>query len=193
MEEAPVTQEEAESVKETPTSEEEEKETPEQTEEETEAPEETSEPEKTDQSKDLQSALAQKEHFRKKYEDSLTKIKKLEKSDKVSPDMPAPSNPMEVVKLAKALEGYNENEVDFIVRNASDKSIDGIIDATKDEWVETAIKAKREKAEGDKKTPSPSSPSSVIGGKTEEDLEKMDNDKFAKYVKDAMKGGRAGI
>jgi len=67
--------------------------------------------------------------------------------------MPSPTNPMEVVKLAKALEGYNEDEVDFIVRNASDKSVSGIIDATKDEWVETAIGAKRLKVEGEKKLP----------------------------------------
>jgi len=190
MEEAPVTQEEVEDAK--AASEEEETETPEEkTEEETEAPEETSEPEKTEQSKDLQSALAQKEHFRKKYEESLSKMEKLGKSKKVSPDMPAPNNPMEVVKLAKALEGYNEDEVDFIVRNAPDKSIDGIITATKDEWVETAIKAKREKVESTKKTPAPSSPSSVLGGKTEEELEKMDNAQFAKWLK-GDKGRRIG-
>ena len=110
MEEAPVTQEESESAKADKNREPfEEKDTPEETEEETEAPEETSEPEKTDQSKDLQSALAQKEHFRKKYEDSLTKIEKLEKSPKVTPELPVASNPMEVVRLAKALEGYSED------------------------------------------------------------------------------------
>ena len=185
MEDANISQEEAEEAKEGAS--EGEKETSKQTEEEN--PEE--------KSKDLQSALAQKEHFRKKHEESLKKIAILEKSGKVSSDMPSPSNPMEVVKLAKALEGYNENEVDFIVRNASDKSIDGIIDAVKDDWVKTAIEAKRGKVEGENKTPSPSSPSSKIGGKTEEELEGMDDKKFAKFVNDNVedksRGRRGGV
>ena len=173
MEDAEITQEEAEEAKEgNEAFDEEEKETPEKT-----------ESEKTEKSKDLQSALAQKEHFRTKYEKSLEDIKTLKKSGKVSSDFPTSTNPMEVVKLAKSLEGYNEDEVDFIVRNASDKSVDGIVDATKDEWVKTAITAKREKVEGENKTPSPSSPSSIIGGKTDEELEKMDDTEYAKWLK----------
>jgi len=99
------------------------------------------------QSKELQSAIAQKEHFRTKYEEAK----------KASPNIPGGSNPMEVVKLAKALEGYSEDEVSFITKNASDASIDSVIDATKDEWVQSAIHARREKVAKEKAIPSPSS------------------------------------
>jgi len=157
------------------------------------------EPEKAIKQKDLESTLAQttaqKDRYRKKYSESLKKIEGLEKSTKVSPDMPSPTSPMEVVKLAKALEGYNEDEVDFIVRNASDKSVSGIIDATKDEWVETAIGAKRLKVEGEKKAPSPSSPSQSLGGKTGDDVESMSDTQYSKWLRENMSvpKGRMGV
>jgi len=63
------------------------------------------------------------------------------------------TNPMEVVKLAKSLEGYNEDEVAFISRNSKSGKIDDIIATTKDEWVQDAIAARRKKLADLKKVP----------------------------------------
>jgi len=121
---------------------------PEETEVEKTEESEKSTVEKPEQSKELQSALAQKEHFRKKYEESQKELGK-PKSNISTAD------PMEVVHLTKALEGFNEDEVEFITRNASEKSIQGTIDASKDDWVKTAIQARREKVESENKIPEP--------------------------------------
>ena len=127
------------------------------------------------ETKELQSALAQKEHFREKFEKANKQLSELQA--KPNSDLPLSQNPMEVVKLAKALEGFNEDEVEFITRNASDKSIDGIISATKDEWVDTAIQAKREKVEKEKQIPEPTTTQTIskkaVEDITADDLEKM--------------------
>jgi len=127
--------------------------------------------EKPEQSKELQSALAQKEHFRKKYEESQEELKKPRNSTFNG------QNPMEVVKLTKALEGYSEEEVEFITRNASEKSIEGIVDASKDDWVKTAILARREKVVNEKKTLEPSTKQSLseksVEDTTNQDLRNM--------------------
>jgi hypothetical protein len=121
-------------------------------------------PEKTEEtSKELQSALAQKEHFRKKYEKAKTELE-----SKPTVNLPPSQNPMEVVKLAKALEGYNNDEIEFITKNASDNSINGVIEATKNEWVQSAIQARREKVAKEQAIPGPSGPSSGI---TEEKID----------------------
>ena len=83
-----------------------EKETPEIPPEKTE--EKSEKVEKPEQSKELQSALAQKEHFRTKYEEAQKSLDELNKEPSIK--LPPSQNPMEVVKLAKALEGYNEEE-----------------------------------------------------------------------------------
>jgi len=62
----------------------------------------------------------------------------------------APSDPLEIVKLGKTLKDYNEEETEFIIKNAHTKDIGGIINAEKDEMVQLAIKAKREKVEKEK-------------------------------------------
>lgn len=149
-------------------------------------------PSKEAQSKELQSALAQKDHYRTKYEAAEIKLKKAGLGVQETP-LPPTNNPMDVVKLSKALEGYNEDEVDFIVRNAPEKSIDGIIDATKDAWVKTAIDSRREKAEGDKKTPSPSSPPSTYAGKSDTDMQKMSTKEFAQFVRGEMGREKGGV
>ena len=106
----------------------------------------------------MQSALAQKEHFRKKYEESQ---KELGKPKPTTPEDTLTGNPMEVVHLAKALGDYTEDEVEFITRNAPEKSIQGIIDASKDDWVKTAILARREKVDKEKSIPLPSTKQSL--------------------------------
>ena len=144
-------------------------------------------PEKTgEQSKELQSALAQKEHFRDKAE-KLEKQVQEQSQDKAKEIAPAGTSPMEVVKLAKALEGYNQNEVEYITRNAKDSSIGAIIEATNDEWVKTAIAGTREKVEKEKSIPEPSSPSSAEGVKTSQDIENMSKEDHKKYEEQMLK------
>ena len=137
------------------------------------------------ETKELQSALAQKEHYRTKLEKAETELNKLKESPEVK--LPGSQNPMEVVKLAKALEGFNEDEVEFITRNASDTSIGGIIGATKDEWVKTAIDAKREKVEIENQIPEPTTKQTIskkaIEDITADDLEKMSIEDKEKYLK----------
>ncbi|MHA1482586.1 MAG: hypothetical protein ACTSQA_04010 [Candidatus Heimdallarchaeaceae archaeon] len=151
--------------------------------------EETEEPEKSkvekpEQSKELQSALAQKEHQREKREQAEKELAKLKETKS---NIPASQNPMEVVKLAKALEGYSEEEVEFITRNSTDKSIDGIINASKDDWVKTAIQAKREKVAKENKTPEPSTKQDFsekpVEDITEEELAAMPLKKKEEYLR----------
>lgn len=178
----------------------EEKETPEENQEEgEEETPETPEPEKTeDKSKDLQSAIAQKEHFRTKAEKLESEKKELE--DKLkgysSKDL---GDPLEGVRLGKALADKSEDEADAIITYAKGKfnttkpTPEQIIQASKDEWVTTAISAKRAKVAGENKTPEPSSPTPAFRGKSSEDLEKMDTKDFAKFARDAFKGNRSGV
>lgn len=97
-------------------------------------------------------------------------------------------NPMEVVRLAKALEGYNENEVDFITRNSGSSKIDDIIKTTKDPWVETAIKARREEEKNKKKVPGSSSPDFATGQRDWRDIQKMKSEDFQKYEQEQLRG-----
>ncbi len=123
------------------------------------------------ESKDLQSALAQKDHFRtkaKKAGEDLEDYKKENplkgappKEDKKSEDAEiwkASEDPMEVVKLGKVLKDYSEEETEFIMKNAPTKDIEGIVKATENPMVQAAIQGMRDKAEKLSKTPPPSSP-----------------------------------
>lgn len=198
MEEAETTQEEAEESK---ASQEETKETQEPNSGQEENPEKNQEPEqaeteKSEKSIDPKSLQAQKEHYRKKYEDALGKLDKYEKSSKSSDkaELPQTTSPMDTVKLAKALEGHSEDEIDFIVRNSSGNSPQDIVEASKDEWVKTAIEAKRKKAEEENKTPEPSSPSSAVKDKTSEDIEKMSDADYNKWLNENVgKGKRSSV
>lgn len=205
MEKAEITQEEAEEAKASQKDTQKEEETQEPQSGQEEKPEQNQEPkkaesEKTKKSIDPKSLQAQKEHYRKKYENALGKLEKYEKSSKESSgksnksDLPETQSPMETVKLAKALEGYNEDEIDFIVRNSSGKSPQDIVEATKDEWVKDAISKRREKVEEENKTPEPSSPSSAVKGKSAEDLEKMSDAEYNKFLNENIgKGKRSSV
>ena len=72
----------------------------------------------------------------------------------------ASGDPLEVVKLGKALKDYSDEETEFIIRNAPSKDINGIVKAEKDPWVQSAIQATREKVAKENKVPEPSSPAS---------------------------------
>jgi uncharacterized protein YhaN len=114
-------------------------------------------------------------------------------------DLPATGDPMEAVRLGKALADHSEEEADIIITYAKGKfnnlkpTPEQIIQASKDEWVKDAIQAKRDKVKAENNTPSPSSPSSIIGGKTSEDVGKMDTKDFAKFARETLKGGRSGV
>jgi hypothetical protein len=91
------------------------------------------------------------------------------------------TNPMEVVKLAKALEGYSEDEVDFITRNSKSAKIDDIIAVTKDEWVQDAIAARRKKVADSKKVPGSSSSDFASNVKSPKEIAEMKPEERAEY------------
>ena len=120
-----------------------------------------------EKSKDLQSAIAQKEHFRTKHEETQKELdvlkggKPLGVKPEVSEEWIASNDPLEIVRLGKTLQGFDEKETEFIIRNAPTRDIEGIIKSSQDEWVKTAIEAKGEKVVKENKIPSPSSPSGI--------------------------------
>ena len=138
-------------------------------------------------SKDLDSALAQKEHFRTKFEELEKKQKEPNKIvEQKSYD------PFEAVKLGKVLDGYDEGETDFILRNAKSKSIEDITKAVQDEMVQSAIKSRREKVVREGKVPNPSSSSGGFVEKSPEDVEKMSRDEHKKYAQELEKRQGSG-
>lgn len=120
--------------------------------------------EKTEENQDLlkkfQSAEAQKEHWREKatkFETELAETKKQipAKAEMEEPKAPSQIDPRDIVRLTKALQGFNDEEVSFIYRNAKSQNLDDIVEATKDPWVSSAIESQRQKVEQEKKVPEP--------------------------------------
>lgn len=110
-----------------------------------------------EKSKELQSAIAQKEHFRTKAEEAEKfKISEGEKQKMGGVD------PLEVTRLGKALSQYDETETDYIIERAKGKfnsltpTPQQIIEASKDEMTQFAINSKREKINKEKETLAPS-------------------------------------
>lgn len=166
-----------------------EKETPEKTEgEETpETPqEEKPEGEKPEKSKELQSALAQKDHWRKKAEDAEKQLSTLKKEK-------PPESASEGVKdewkskveflLQNQEAKYSEEEFDHIaiVSTQQDVSLD---EAAKQE--DEYIQFKREKVADKNKIPASSS-SGGFSEKSEEDIRKMSEEDFKKYLEEQSK------
>ena len=142
-------------------------------------------PEKTDdKSIDVQSVLAQKEHFRTKAEKLETELNELRNKPAPASIATQAIDPLEVVKLGKSLSDYDEEETSFIIRNAKDKSPQGIIGASKDEWVQTAIKARREKVAKEKQILGPSNPGSTPSfmQKSPSEIGKMPQAEYDKYI-----------
>jgi len=166
-----------------------------QTEPEMETPQ-TPEAEQPEKSKELQSAIAQKEHFKKKFEDSQKTIEELRRDPKSSSQVSS-MDTMQAVRLSKALQGFSEEETDFILRNTSSKTPDEIIKASQDEWVKEAIQARRAKAAAQNKVPSPGSSSpfastvkspqevnDMIEGKSKEERSRIMQEYEAKVIKE---------
>ena len=157
-------------------------------------------PEKTDdKSIDVQSVLAQKEHFRTKAEKLETELNELKNKPAPVANPTQGIDPLEVVKLGKAVAAYDEEETSFIIRNAKDKSPKGIIDASKDEWVQTAITARREKVAKEKQILGPSSPGSTptFTPKSPSEIGKMPQKEYDEYISQLRNynpsGGQVGI
>lgn len=133
---------------------------------------------------EIQKRDAQIAHWRdkaKKAEETLKTFKP--KSENVE-EWKAPSDPLEVVKLGKVLKDYDEQETEFIIKNAPTRDIEGIIKAEKDEMVQFAIKSRREKVAKENKVPSPSSTPGGFIEKSPEDIEKMTDEEHKKYWKE---------
>lgn len=197
MEDAPITEEEAEAAKkgtELP----EENETL-KNEEGTEETPKPSESEKTGKSTERQPTVEEFKSMdgaRKHFEEENKKLKAelLKTKPKAVPETQDEWKGKVEFLLQNQDKKYSEEEFDHIANVASRKDID-LGEAAKQE--DGYIQFKREKVEGDNKTPSPSSPSSVIGGKSEEDLEKMPDKEYAKWlsknVEDKTPRRRGGI
>jgi hypothetical protein len=138
--------------------------------------------------KELQSALAQKEHFRRKAEKLEAERRALEqKLTSAGQGSYMPTDPLEIVKLGKALGNYSEEEVEFIIRHAQDKTTQGIINATKDEWVQAAIQARRAKVAQEKERLEPSTRTSPSKKRIEDispsELKKLTPEERQKWYK----------
>jgi len=150
----------------------EETDTPEKTKEEAEESK-TSEPEKAEKSKELQSALAQKEHWRKKYEQAV--------KSGVKPKPVTEDEWKNKVEFLIKNRDYNEEEFDHIANVATRKGV-SLEDAAKQESEYIAFR--RQKVISEKKTPLPSSAASVsfekkIDSKTpSEEIDKILEERF---------------
>lgn len=157
---------------------------------------ESPEPEKAEKSKEFQSAIAQKEHFREKAEKLEKELAEL----RAKPSNPSPEpktgnfDPIETVKIAKLLNQFNDDESEFILGRAGQSSYEAIKKAAEDKWTQVAIQGMREKVKAEVNVPSPTSPGSRFGTKeiTPEtkpvDVEKITREKFTK-VEHSVEGG----
>lgn len=137
---------------------------------------------------EIQKRDAQIAHWR----DKATKFEQEIKTLKPEPETPKPNdnvpkgiNPMEAVKLGKALQDFNEEETEFILRNAKSEKPEDIIKAATDPWVQEAITSRRAKVAKEKQIPNPSAPGGASpGGKSAQEIAKMTREEHIQYEKD---------
>lgn len=139
---------------------------------------------------EIQKRDAQIAHWRDKATKLETENKTLKEQPKPNDNVSTGVNPLEAVKLGKALQGYDEGETDFILRNAKSAKPEDIIKAASDEWVQDAIKSRREKVARENKVPSPSSPSGGSSEKSAEDIAKMSREEHMAYEKELQERQR---
>jgi len=139
----------------------------------------TPQEEKPDEkSKDLQSALAQKEHQREKREKAEAKVKELEAQ------IPKKEESVDDWKrkvdflLTHKKEDYSEDEFNHIAVVAKERGV-SLEEASKSE--KEYVDFQREKVAKKNNIPEPSSPSSASGEVSEEDIGKMSKEDFEKY------------
>lgn len=149
--------------------------------------EEIPEGEKPEKSKELQSALAQKEHFRDKAEKAE---KELESLKKEKPSESAPTEEKDEWKskveflLQNQEKKYSETEFDHISVVATQKGI-GLDEAAKQ--VDSYIQFERDKVETAKKVPGSTAPGAPVHQKSWKDIQKFGIDakgkaEFRDYV-----------
>lgn len=156
--------------------------------------------EKPKESKDLQSAIAQKEHWREKAEKAEKELQDLKgktvEQPQAKPQAVETTNPMEVVKISKILNKYSDEESEYLISRAGGMSYDAIKKAEEDPWTKVAIEGMREKVEKDNSILEPSGVSK--GGfkdKTDEEIANMTKPQMEAYAKDFMKHqtGKSGV
>lgn len=135
--------------------------------------------------KENQTLKVQKGLYKAKYEELKSKLPTNPEPKKIEA-IPA-YDPIEFVRLANAIKDYSAEELELITKFAKSSSPKDIIAAASDEWVQTAISAKREKLEKDNKIPSPSSPTMSVTSApnrnlSDEDLDKATREAFEKSV-----------
>lgn len=141
---------------------------------------------------EIQRRDAQIAHWREKAEKAEQKLNTFNQPSNPSPEpkkdnveiWEAPQDPLEVVRLGKALQNYDPEETEFIIRNASNKTIDGIIKAEQDEMVQLAIKSRREKVAKENKIPAPGSPGGGYNEKSPAEIAKMSREEHMAYERE---------
>lgn len=163
-------------------------------------PPEENQDKKSDKSSDkldpeIQRRDAQIAHWREKAEKAEGELKTYKpekaKSKEDVEEWQASKDPLEIVRLGKSLKDYDEDETEFIIRNAQSKNIDGIMKAEKDEMVQMAIKSRREKLAKENKVPSPSSPGGGLNEKSPAEIAKMTRDEHIAYEKQMLESQRS--
>jgi hypothetical protein len=118
----------------------------------------------------------------KKYEVPAVSTNSVIKEE-VKPSM-SEFDPLEAVKLGKALKDFDEDETSFIIKNAKSKKPEDIISASKDSWVSDAIQARRTKVAKEKQILGPSSPGATptFSPKSPQEIAKMPKEEYDKYL-----------
>jgi hypothetical protein len=83
--------------------------------------------------KDLSTALAQKEHWR-------------EKAEKGKSGEPG-ADPIDLIKLGKKLQDYDDEELDFVTKFAGTKNPEEVLKALENDFVKSAIDSHRKEVE----------------------------------------------
>ncbi len=107
-------------------------------------------------SKELQSALAQKDHYREKFEKAESDRKALEARLNNKPDAETKVEALDLIKLGKKLQDYSDLEIDFATAHAKSKNPEEILRVLDDPMVKLAIQAHREKEAKDRQALKPS-------------------------------------
>ena len=141
------------------------------------------EPEKAEKSKELQSAIAQKEHWREKAEEFEAKVSELEEKTKPKKEISQDEWKSKVDFLMEHKD-YSEEEFNHISTVAKE------FDISLDEAAELEgdyIQYRREKVAKEKKIPEPSSPSFETKGLTPEEIGKMSDEEHRKLWEEDLK------
>lgn len=140
-----------------------------------------------EKSKDLQSALAQKEHYRSKLEKVEAEKKALE--EKLANPKSESSLTLEAIKVGKKLEKYSDEIIDSVAKVIKSDNPKDILEALDNPYIKQGIEIEMKKVADTKKIPG----SSGISSERDEDVAKLPKDEFRKRMieeaKQAMSGG----